>query len=258
MSVCKLKYLDYRVQGENEHSSFTTTKHIGNGVYSIKFDDGWESTATSAQLRSGAMKSPYYPSCSGVGFVGEGEFKTRVDVKEYQTWSNMIRRCYCKDYKEFHLYGGKGVVVCDEWKNFQNFTKWYKSNIKDSHVLDKDIKSTGNVYSPETCTSLPVVVNSFIANSCTKLSDNTYTGVYLIRDKYRARCSQLDGYQKHLGVYNTPEQAYNVYEKEKVRLANELADMYEDVVEGHVVDYLRSFDKHIRKLTINPYTGEEK
>lgn len=258
MRVYKLKYSDYRVEGENEHSSFITTKHIGDGVYNIRFDDGWESTATSAQLRSGAMKSPYYPTACGIGFMGCGDYKYKDNKKPHQTWSNMLDRCYNTGYKEYHLYGGRGVTVCKEWWNFQNFAKWYVSEYKDGYVLDKDLKGDGMIYGSENCSLIPPVINSFITSNFARRGNNIYTGVYDSHGNYKTHCCQLDNKIKYLGTYPTAEDAYNVYEKEKVRLANELADMYEGSVEDHVTRYLRSFDKHIRKLTINPYTKEER
>lgn len=36
---------------------------------------------------------------------------------EYFVWINMKTRCYNKNVKEYANYGGRGIVVCDEWKN---------------------------------------------------------------------------------------------------------------------------------------------
>lgn len=41
-----------------------------------------------------------------------------VDTKAtYQTWANMKSRCYRKDYRDFHNYGGRGITVCDRWRD---------------------------------------------------------------------------------------------------------------------------------------------
>jgi len=41
---------------------------------------------------------------------------------EYKIWSEMIRRCYCKESSSFKSYGAKGVTVCDRWLNsFDDF-----------------------------------------------------------------------------------------------------------------------------------------
>jgi hypothetical protein len=33
----------------------------------------------------------------------------------------MIRRCYCQKDQSFNRYGGRGIRVCDRWKEFENF-----------------------------------------------------------------------------------------------------------------------------------------
>ncbi len=36
---------------------------------------------------------------------------------EYYVWAHMIARCTNPRDADFHLYGGRGIVVCDEWRN---------------------------------------------------------------------------------------------------------------------------------------------
>jgi hypothetical protein len=35
----------------------------------------------------------------------------------YQTWKSMIRRCYNSRHTAFRRYGGRGITVCDRWRN---------------------------------------------------------------------------------------------------------------------------------------------
>lgn len=35
----------------------------------------------------------------------------------YKRWSTMRRRCYDKNYPEYENYGGRGIEVCDDWKD---------------------------------------------------------------------------------------------------------------------------------------------
>ena len=43
-------------------------------------------------------------------------------TRTYQCWLNMRNRCYWPKQKDFHNYGGRGITVCDEWKDsFENF-----------------------------------------------------------------------------------------------------------------------------------------
>ncbi len=39
----------------------------------------------------------------------------------YQTWYNMMQRCYNKNNRYYQNYGGKGITVCEKWKTFDGF-----------------------------------------------------------------------------------------------------------------------------------------
>lgn len=45
--------------------------------------------------------------------------------KLYRKHHSMLERCYNKKHKSFPDYGGRGITVCDEWKNsFLVFYDW--------------------------------------------------------------------------------------------------------------------------------------
>lgn len=42
--------------------------------------------------------------------------------KEYSAWSDMLQRCYTMSHRSYSYYGGRGIVVCKEWRlDFLNF-----------------------------------------------------------------------------------------------------------------------------------------
>lgn len=108
----------------------------------------------------GKAKDPYFPSCCGVGYMGE--VSTKGNERLYNIWRTMISRCYNPNNCEYHNYGKKGVIVCERWhcyKNFLNDAQLLKGydlflnskKLKNVH-LEKDILSEGRkIYSPETC-----------------------------------------------------------------------------------------------------------
>lgn len=123
----------------------------------IFIDTGFKVTTASSKIRSGQVKDLLKRNVSNTGFIGFGNYKSRVDGKlteEYRKWFSMIGRCYNSKRKDYKYYGMKGVSVCSEWHNFQVFAKWYISNkpagLKDPE-LDKDIIGCGKLYSPDNC-----------------------------------------------------------------------------------------------------------
>lgn len=80
----------------------------------------------------------------------------------------MIDRCYNEKNKVYYRYGGKGVKVCEEWREgYQKFLDWAIVNgYEDGLCLDKDIKGDGTLYSPETCCWITNLENqSYKSNS---------------------------------------------------------------------------------------------
>jgi hypothetical protein len=39
----------------------------------------------------------------------------------YKTWANMIHRCTNPKATNYHCYGGRGITVCAEWRDFGAF-----------------------------------------------------------------------------------------------------------------------------------------
>ncbi len=66
-------------------------------------------------------------------------------------YSHMKERCYNKNSKSYKRYGGRGIKVCDEWKNsYQSFKDWaLKNGYQDGLEIDR-IDNEGD-YSPDNC-----------------------------------------------------------------------------------------------------------
>ena len=63
----------------------------------------------------------------------------------------MKQRCYRESNDNYKYYGGKGIIICDEWKNnFLNFYDWsIKKHWKSKLEIDR-IDSNKN-YDPNNC-----------------------------------------------------------------------------------------------------------
>lgn len=71
------------------------------------------------KLRAGLHKSC---GCASPRFTSErltthGKSRSRI----YHIWQGMIDRTTNSNNPKFHLYGGKGIQVCDAWRKFENF-----------------------------------------------------------------------------------------------------------------------------------------
>lgn len=47
--------------------------------------------------------------------------KNKGRDRTYQTWSDMRKRCTNPNQKDYHMYGGRGISVCERWNDYQNF-----------------------------------------------------------------------------------------------------------------------------------------
>lgn len=45
-----------------------------------------------------------------------------TNTRTYRIWRDMINRCHYEKYPERHLYGGRGITVCERWRgSFEAF-----------------------------------------------------------------------------------------------------------------------------------------
>ena len=76
-----------------------------------------------------------------------GDTKTRL----FRIWTAMKARCAIKTSGSYLNYGGRGISVCEDWKDsFVEFRDWAKENgYKESLTIDR-INNDGN-YEPTNC-----------------------------------------------------------------------------------------------------------
>lgn len=69
---------------------------------------------------------------------------------EYKAWKSMRRRCFNENMSCFADYGGRGITVCDSWKDsFEAFFADMGPRPSKEHSLDR-INNDGN-YEPGNC-----------------------------------------------------------------------------------------------------------
>lgn len=144
----------------------------------------------------------------------------------YKAWLSMLERCYSSKFQtKKNTY--VGCSVCDEWLTFSNFKRWFDSienGYKDGYQLDKDIIVKGNkVYSPSTCCIVPPAINALFTNR-RQHRGNTYIGV---RENSNGRfVARACVGKRHIGVYDTPQEAFYAYKFAKEQYIKELAEKY--------------------------------
>ena len=69
----------------------------------------------------------------------------------FSIWANMLTRCHNPKFIRYYRYGGRGITVCDEWRNdFMSFYNWAMANGYDDSLTIDRINNDGN-YEPSNC-----------------------------------------------------------------------------------------------------------
>ena len=72
------------------------------------------------------------------------------NTRLYNIWSLLKGRVLNPKHKHYNDYGGRGITICDEWLDVQNFYNWAMSNgYSDELTIDR-IDNDGN-YEPNNC-----------------------------------------------------------------------------------------------------------
>ena len=72
-------------------------------------------------------------------------------TRPYEIWQGIKGRCYNKNDVRYSRYGGRGITVCEEWReDFSSFYKWALANgYRDDLTIDRIDNDKG--YSPDNC-----------------------------------------------------------------------------------------------------------
>ena len=112
--------------------------------FRCKCDCGGVSVVALEHLRSG-----HTTSC---GCVRQGNNRTHglSHLPEHSVWCGMVKRCVNPNAKGYKLYGGRGLTVCERWK--ESFNAFYTDmgpRPSPKHSIDR-VDNDGN-YEPSNC-----------------------------------------------------------------------------------------------------------
>lgn len=118
-------------------------------LWLCKCDCGNEVVVTSNNLRTGNSTS--------CGCFAREIRKKRCTIhgfrnaRIYNIWRAMKQRCYNKNSKNYKNYGGRGIIVCNQWlKDFKSFYDWSMQNGYSDNLSIDRINVNGN-YEPNNC-----------------------------------------------------------------------------------------------------------
>jgi len=166
------------------------------------------------------------------------------NIREYELWIAMLKRCFSKNYKEQRpTYNG--VTCCQEWLSMRSFIKdvsQMKGYDVEGWQLDKDILVKGNkIYSKETCCFVPLEINSLLVNG-RKLRGEWPIGVSFHKRDHRFRAQVATGKErKHLGYFNTAEEAFQAYKTAKEAHIKAVATKWKDQLDERVYQALINY-----------------
>lgn len=128
-------------------------------IWCCKCDCGNEVNVSATNLKRGRTHSCgcYKKEQSKLRHLTHGCSKNN---RLYRIWICMRQRCFYEKNDNFNYYGGRGIIVCDEWKNaFEPFQQWALANgYADNLSIDR-IDVNGN-YEPANCRWVTMAVQN--------------------------------------------------------------------------------------------------
>jgi hypothetical protein len=115
-------------------------------------DCGVESTVAAKDLQRGTTRSCgcLQRELHAARHTIHGHTKNRKLTSIYGTWRAIVQRCTDHNCKSFPRYGGRGITVCDRWReSFENFLADMGDRPSPRHSIDREDNSKG--YEPGNC-----------------------------------------------------------------------------------------------------------
>ena len=135
----------------------------------------------------------------------KGELHGLKGHKLYGTWRQMVQRCTNSKHKNYKNYGGRGIIICEEWLDIKKFIAWAESthpNIE-GYTLDRIDNDKG--YNPDNCRFVDTTTQA-VNRRIFKSNTSGFVGIKASGKKWGARV-RIFNKDIWVGSYNTKEEA---------------------------------------------------
>ena len=173
---------------------------IGGTLWVCSCDCGKLTTVAQSALVNGDTKSC---GCYRSSRMSEQNTKHGMtNTPEWMSWSAMLSRCYNENSIGYKNYGGRGIIVCERWRNsFENF--YIDMGIRPSADYTLDRKDVNGNYEPNNCRWL----DRLSQTRNTRFQSNPMNGIReTISGKFRVSIG-VDNKSIELGTFSTIEEA---------------------------------------------------
>jgi hypothetical protein len=190
----------------------------------------------------------------GIG-INNGDYpayRDRKNIREYQLWGNMLDRCKEKHWDKHPNY--TGTTCSENFRSYSFFYEWCQEQVgfnSEDEIgarkvwhLDKDILVRGNkVYSEDVCVFVPQRINKLLIKSNSTRGGQIIGVFWHKRDRvFVAQCSNSDDKHKHIGYFDTKEEAFTAYKTFKEALIKQVANEYKDQIDIRAYEALMKYE----------------
>ncbi|WP_145458477.1 hypothetical protein [Staphylococcus pettenkoferi] len=187
------------------------------GIYTLVENIDEKNSLFKCELCGKIYKSSFYSWYHRGRKVCDCMFKN-THHKLYGRYDKMLYRCYNKNSYSYKYYGGRGIKVCERWKeNFDNFLEDMLPTFFEGAELDRI--DNDDDYKPSNCRWVSHSHN--MLNRKSFKNKTNFPGVKKNSNKYYGRV-QINKVSYSTKQCDTPKKAYEELQLLKQRLYSEM------------------------------------